>query len=137
MQSFLNLTLPLKQDDASQAALQQLLGGFNEQLEAVVEEALAKSKIVHFARFIVLGTKYIQILTTYDGDEHEYAMFFWNELNPVFKAAYELVEGAPTGDNWTVDNFLAFNAIPVHQPVPFYRFSAYPEKTVEDINGVE
>lgn len=136
MQNFLNLTLPLKQDDATQQAAKALIQGFNEKLKPAVEQALNKSEIVHFARFLLVGKEYIQILTTFDGDPHDYAMFFWNELNPVFKAAYELVQDAPTGDDWNVENFLAFNALPQNQAYPFYLYSSYPGKTVRQINAV-
>lgn len=132
MQQFLNLTLPLKQDPESLAGLQQLLANLDPN---TVTTALAGSEIVHFARFLLIGTQYIQIITTYDGTEEFYADFFWKQLNNVFKNAYEFVEGAPTGDDWTEDNFLAFNKIPAHQPVPFYLFSAYPDKTVKIINA--
>ncbi len=135
MQNLLNLTLPLKQDEASQQGLQELLDGFDETLAGPVGDALSDSDIVHFARFIVFDKKYLLIYTTFDGDPREYALFFWNKLNKVFKAAYEFVEGAPTGDDWTVDNFLAFNAVPEHQPTPFFTFSAYPDTTVKEING--
>ena len=136
MQNFLTLTLPVKQDAATLQKAQALVAGFSEQLKPAVEKALIDSGIVHFARFVLIGTEYLQILTTYDGDERAYAEFFWDKLNPVFKAAYELVEGAPTGDDWNEDNFLEFNNIPEHQPVPFYLFSAYPDKTVQVINSV-
>ncbi|HEV7402584.1 MAG TPA: hypothetical protein VGO11_06660 [Chthoniobacteraceae bacterium] len=136
MQNFLTLTLPVKQDAATLAKAKALVAGFSQQLQPKVEKALSGSAIVHFARFVLIGTEYIQVLTTYDGDERAYAVFFWNELNEVFKAAYELVEGAPTGADWTEENFFAFNKLPAHQPVPFYKFSAYPDKTVKIINSV-
>ena len=138
MQNFLNLTLPLKQDAASLAGAQKLAAALNikdSPLKKQVEAALTDSKIVHFARFLVIGTQYIQVITTYDGNQHDYSVFFWNKLNSVFKAAYELVEGAPAGDDWNEDNFLAFNALPAHQPQPFFLYSAYPDKTVRKING--
>jgi hypothetical protein len=136
MQNFLTLTLPVKQDAATRQKAKALVAGFSQQLQPAVEKALSDSGIVHFARFVLIGTEYLQILTTYDGDERAYAEFFWNKLNPAFKAAYELVDGAPTGDGWTEDNFFEFNNRPAHQPVPFYKFSAYPDKTVKIINSV-
>jgi hypothetical protein len=138
MQKFLNLTLPLKQDAASQAgvkALKEALSTNDSPLKKQIDMVLTDYKKVHFARFLVIGTQYLQVITTYDGDENDYAKFFFDKLNSVFKAAYEFVEGAPTGANWTVDNFLAFNDKPENQPKPFFLYSAYPDKTVEMING--
>ena len=135
MQNYLNLTLKLKQDAASQAGVAQLVSTFDAKLKPTLDQVFPDSQIVHFARFLMIGTEYLQIITVFDGDSLDYAMFFWNKLNAVFEAAYTFVENAPSGDDWNVDNFIAFNRIPGNQPVPFYFYSAYPDKTVKIINA--
>ncbi|MET0574500.1 MAG: hypothetical protein ABWZ83_01430 [Mesorhizobium sp.] len=92
----LNLTLPLKQDAESQAKLKQLEAIFTDQVQPKIEEALKKSKLVHFARVVVIDNKYIQVITEYEGDHQEYTEFFRRELTPVFGAIFGLAEGAPS-----------------------------------------
>lgn len=138
MQHFLNLTLPLKQDATSQTGVTALVKALEAEASPVkkqIEVALTKSQIVHFARFVLIGRQYLQVITTYDGSEDSYADFFFNELNEVFQKVYEFVEGAPIGANFTLDNFRTFNTIPAHQPTPFFLYSANPDKTVKTIKG--
>ncbi len=91
----LNLTVPLKQDPESQQRLQHLAAVFAERFQPVIDKALAKSELVHFARILVIDNKYIQVLTEFDGDPMQYTEFFRKELGPVFEAVFSLVEGAP------------------------------------------
>lgn len=91
----LNLTLPLKQDDASQAKLKELAAAFAEHVQPVIAEAMRRSEIVHNARVNVIDNKYIQVITEFDGTYQEYAEFFRRELTPIFAKIFELAEGAP------------------------------------------
>ena len=91
----LNLTIPLKQDEESQGRLQRVLDTFDDSLRATVETALSKSELVHYARFVVIDRKYIQVLTEFDGDFMQYTEFFRRELGPVFQLVFSLAEGAP------------------------------------------
>lgn len=138
MQNFLNLTLRLKQDATSQTKVKELeakLSANDSPLKKEIEMALTDYNKVHFARFLVIGTQYLQVITTYDGDKEEYAKFFFDKLKAVFKTAYELVEDAPTGANFTLENFRGFNDRKGNQLEPFFLYSAYPDKTVEMINS--
>src|SRR3954468_14742146 len=106
----LNLTAPIKQDQDTQAHLQQLAGPypqgplqqragtFAEQVQPVLDAALARSEVVHFARVLVIDGKYLQVLTEFDGDPMAYTEFFRQELGPVFREIFSLVEGAPPWD---------------------------------------
>jgi hypothetical protein len=91
----LTLTLPLKQDPASQNKLTALAANFSAQVQPAIAAALKKSEIVHFARVVVIGNKYIQVITEYEGPHQEYTEFFRRELTPVFTAIFDLAEGAP------------------------------------------
>jgi hypothetical protein len=141
----LNLTLPIKQDAETQAKLGELAKIFETQLQPVIEEALKKSRFVHFARTLVIDNKYIQVITEFEGDWRPYAEFFREELTPVFAAIFTLAEGAPDVTN--ADAFFDYavrhnicslgkstdgSTDHVGNPEGFL-FSAYPGKTVEDI----
>ena len=91
----LTLTLPLKQDLASQNKLAALAANFTDHVQPAIAAALKHSKLVHFARVVVIENKYIQVITEYEGDHHEYAEFFRRELTPVFAAIFDLADGAP------------------------------------------
>lgn len=91
----LNMTLPLKQDAETQARLAQLEAVFADQIQGKIGEALKKSRIVHFARVVVIENKYIQVLTEYEGDHQEYTEFFRRELTPIFAAIFALADGVP------------------------------------------
>jgi hypothetical protein len=140
----LNLTVPLKQDPESQEKLKQLAAHFADQVQPVIDQALAKSELVHFARVVVIDNKYLQVLTEFDGEPDEYTEFFRRELNPVFKAIFELVEGAPPWDELNnPDTFFEFTH---NANLPSlgtsgegsdrdrgYLFSAYGNNTVREI----
>src|ERR687890_600355 len=50
----LNMTVPLKQDPESQAKLQKLKEVFADHIQPEIDRALRKSRIVHFARVLVI-----------------------------------------------------------------------------------
>ena len=88
----LNLTLPIKQDAETQAKLKNLEAIFADKVQPAIEAALKKSKIVHFARVVVIDNKYIQVITEYEGSHQEYTEFFRRELTPIFAAIFSLAD---------------------------------------------
>ncbi|MFY9805655.1 MAG: hypothetical protein WAK86_00115 [Pseudonocardiaceae bacterium] len=139
----LNLTAPLKQDQESRQRLQQLAGIFDEKVKPVIDAALAKSELVHFARLVVIDGKYIQILTEFDGDPTQYTEFFRRELGPVFEEIFSLVEGAPpwtelnnpdTFDEYTRGlDIKALGSSTDGDEEHGYLFSAFGDATVREI----
>ena len=95
----LNMTVPLKQDPDSLKKLQQLKAVFADHIQPEIDRALRKSKIVHFARVLVIHDKFLQVITEFDGDPQEYTEFFRRELPHVFRPIFELAEGAPSWDD--------------------------------------
>jgi hypothetical protein len=141
----LNLTLPIKQDPETQQKLQELKDIFESKVQPAIEAALKRSKIVHFARVVVIDNKYIQVITEYEGPHQEYTEFFRKNLTPVFAAIFALAEGVPdVGDPnafWefskshnerclgkATDGSTDFEGRPAG-----WLFSAYDHKTVEEI----
>jgi hypothetical protein len=140
----LNLTLPIKQDAATQQKLQELKDIFEAKVQPVIEAALRQSRIVHFARVVVIDNKYIQVITEYEGPYQEYTEFFREKLTPVFEAIFALTDGPDVGDPnafWefsknhnalslgkATDGSTDFEGKPAG-----WLFSAYDFKTVEDI----
>jgi hypothetical protein len=94
----LNMTVPLKQDPESLAKLQKLKEMFADHIQPEIDRALRKSKIVHFARVLVIHDRFLQVITEFDGDPEEYTEFFRRELPHVFRPIFELAEGAPAWD---------------------------------------
>ena len=94
----LNMTVPLKQDPESLAKLQKLKEVFADHIQPEIDRALRKSKIVHFARVLVIHDRFLQVITEFDGDPEEYTEFFRRELPHVFRPIFELAEGAPPWD---------------------------------------
>lgn len=145
MASSLNLTAPLKQDAESQQRLQHLAAVFPEQIQPVIDAALAKSEIVHFARILVIDNKYIQVLTEFDGDPMQYTEYFRQELGPIFEAIFSLVEDAPPWEELNHPNAFyeythgcnlkslgtSTDAIAEHG----YLFSAFGDATVREIKS--
>jgi hypothetical protein len=143
MATALNMTMKLKQDPASLARLQALKQAFAPQVQKTMEEAMGRSKLIHFARVLVIDDKYIQVLTEFDGDKVVYTEFFRQALPGVFEQIFSLVEGAPP---WAeLNNRDAFYAYSRTQNVRAlgdnatdpeqegYLFSAYGNKTVKEI----
>ena len=95
MATALNLTLPLKQDADSLAALQRFVETFAEEVQPVLEAKLAESEVVHFARLLVIDWRYLQVLTEFDTDPVAYTDFFLQELSEVLERIFSLVEGVP------------------------------------------
>lgn len=143
----LNLTLPIKQDAESLAKLQELKAAFADHVQPAIEAALRKSQLVHFARVLVIGDRYIQVITEYEGDHQNYTEFFRKELTPVFAKIFALAEGAPdvsdTNAFWkyskshneralgrATDGSLDFDGNPAG-----WLFSAYDHRTVRDLQA--
>src|SRR4051812_21518767 len=141
----LNLTLAIKQDAATKAKLKHLAEIFESQVQPVIAAALKESKLVHFARVVVIEDKYIQVITEYEGAHQEYTEFFRRKLQPVFAAIFDLADNVPdVGDTnafWefakshnlrslgkSADGSTDFNGNPAG-----WLFSAYGGKTVEEI----
>jgi hypothetical protein len=129
----LNLTLPIKQDLITKAKLVFLQNKFNTELKDKVDAALKKSNIVHFARFVLIGDDYLQVLTEFDGDFKEYTDFFAQELGAVFKELFTVVEGAETVDITDGNEFFEFIKAHNLSPIGDYIYTSYPNSTVKDI----
>jgi hypothetical protein len=142
----LNLTAPLKQDPESQQALRELVTVFPHRIQPRIDEALAQSEIVHFARILVIDNKYLQVLTEFDGDPMGYTEFFRTKLPEVFKALFSLVEGAPPWDE--IDNPNGFYQYAHSHNLPAlgtsetagyeygYLFSAFGDATVREMKKI-
>jgi hypothetical protein len=143
MATALNLTAPLKQDPESQQQLAAFVAAFAEHVQPLMERALAKSELVHFARVLVIDNRYLQVLTEFDGDPLLYTEFFRRELADVFKQVLTLIEDAPRWDD--VDDPTSFYefmqslnppALGVAPGDDFNRgflFSAYGDRRVDEI----
>jgi hypothetical protein len=143
----LNLTLPLKQDMETQKKLETMKATFADHIQPKIDRALRESKIVHFARVLVIDNKYIQVITEYDRGHKEYTDFFRIELPEVFAAIFSMVEGAPDWESMDEMTFLEFSK--KHQIMSLgrsdtgdtgvtgepvgYLFSAYGTHEVEEI----
>jgi hypothetical protein len=118
---------------------------FADKVQPMIAAALKKSKIVHFARVVVIDDKYIQVITEYEGSHQEYTEFFRRELAPVFAAIFALADNMPDVSDpdafWkfakahnyrtlgkATDGALDFDGNPAG-----WLFSAYDGKTVEDL----
>lgn len=143
----LNLVIPLKQDAETKAKLAQLDQSFATQIQGEIEDALADSKMVHFARVFAIEDKYILVITEYEGSHEEYIEFFRVKLPNVFRKIFDLAAldvdvGNPAafakaaiGCNirslgLATDPSKDFNGNPAG-----WLFSAYKHKTVRDIQA--
>ncbi len=143
----LNLTIPLKQDPQSQEALRQLAASFAQTVQKPVDDTLARSGIVHFARVVVIEEegrgRYLQVLTEFDGDPEEYTEFFRLELGAVFEQIFALAEGAPPWEELNTReaffeythglNLTSLGASASDDDDRGYLFSALGDKTVEEL----
>jgi len=129
----LNLTLPIKQDLITKAKLVFLQNKFNRELKEKVDAALKKSEIVHFARFLLIGDDFLQVLTEFDGDFKEYTDFFATELGDVFKELFTVVEGAEDIDINDGNAFFEFIKAHNLSPIDDYIYTSYPGFSVKDI----
>jgi hypothetical protein len=142
----LNMTMKLKQDPASLAALQVFKTDFVTKYQQRLEDVLRKSKLVHFARIVVVDDLYLQVITEYDGDHQEYTEYFRVQLPDLFKAMLSLAEGAPPWDTIDKNSFFVFTQtlqkrsmgdtiigdMVLDKPAG-YLFSAYGAREVKDI----
>ena len=138
----LNLTLKIGQDAATQQKLQQFVQIFP-LVQAKIAAAMKKSQILHFARVVLIGTEYLQVLTEYDGDRQEYTEFFRSQLPDIFEKVFELGEGAPPwSELQDPDNFFNFtkglDIKPLgtslsNDPDDHWVFSAYGDLSVKEI----
>jgi hypothetical protein len=141
----LNLTLAIKQDPETQQRLQQLAAIFPTQVQPKIEAALKKSRLVHFARVLVIDNKYIQVITEYEGSHQEYTEFFRRELTPVFAAIFSLADNMP--DVTDTNGFFEFSknhnlkalgaatdgSTDLSGKPAGWLFSAYDHRTVEQM----
>ena len=119
----LNMTVPLRQDPEAQQQLQELGATFAQTVQPMIDAALSRSQIVHYARILVIDNKYLQVLTEFDGDPMQYTEFFRQQLGPVFQKVFSLVEGAPSWEE--LDN-----------PNSFFEFSSgYNLKSLGESTG--
>lgn len=146
----LNLTLKLKQDAETKKKLGEFAKSFATKVQPLIDAALRKSKIVHFARVVVIGDgEYLQVLTEYDGDKFGYTEFFRQELPQIFGAVFSMAEGAPADINALINDKDAFFEFAKKTDVKCvgegkennsdgstkddgYLFSAYDFRTVKD-----
>jgi hypothetical protein len=138
----LNMTLKIGQDAATQKKLEEFIKIFPD-VQARIAAAMKKSEILHFARVVVIGTEYIQVLTEYDGDRREYTEFFRSELPDVFALVFGLAEAAPPlSDLQDPDAFFNFSkGLDIKplgtslsaDPDDHFVFSAYGDRTVKEI----
>ena len=142
MATALNMTMRLKQDAATKAKLAHIRSIFAAQIQPQMEKALRDSEIVHYARVLIIEDQYVQVITEFDGDKQVYTDFFRKALPDVFRAIFDLVEGAPPWDELNdADAFYAFTkgknlrALGDHptDPTEGYLFAAFNETTVKQI----
>jgi hypothetical protein len=143
----LNFTLPIKQDAETLNKLQELKRDFATKYQPNMDKALRESKMVHFARVVVIDDKYLQVITEYDGDHELYTDFFRRALPDVFEALFSLAEGAPSFSQLNEKSFFELSAklqrrslgestdgATDHSGKPEgYLFSAYGNREVKDI----
>jgi hypothetical protein len=138
MPNFLNLTLPIKQDDASQTGARAFVEGFGKESQPIVNHILKGSQMVHHARAIVIesGGKvaFLQVITEYDGDLATYSVFFSKYLPTFFAALFQYVEDGLTlaeiKDPNTLMPFIEKHDLP-SLGNPDLRFHAYPQSVPE------
>ena len=147
MASALNLTIPLKQDEHAQEMLRQMMATFTETVQKPLEKALAESKIVHFARMVLIEEdqrgRYLLVLTEFDGDPMAYTEFFRTNLGPIFEQLFSLAEGAPSWEELnSPEAFLEYNRSLNLRSMGTsadgderhgYMFSAVGDKTVREL----
>jgi hypothetical protein len=142
MANALNMTMRLKQDAATKAKVAHIKSIFASQIQPTMEKALRDSEIVHFARVLIIGDQYIQVITEFDGDKQVYTDFFRKALPDVFRAIFDLVDGAPPWDELNdADAFYAYSktqnlrALGDHptDPSEGYLFAALGETTIKQI----
>ena len=132
-QQRLHVVLPIKEPIAENAEKLRLLtiAGAH-----VVEEALRKSRHVHFAWFdFAENNTHLAMSTVYDGNFDAYVEFFALEV-PLFDKQFEFLADAPPlpireHPKEFVDTIRKYD----RAPLGGYFFSAYPRVGVADINA--
>jgi hypothetical protein len=76
MATALNMTMTLKQDADSKQRLKNLKEAFAASVQPLIDQVLAESEIVHYARVLVIDDQYIQVITEFDGKSEDYTEFF-------------------------------------------------------------
>jgi hypothetical protein len=142
----LNLTIPIKQDEATAKKLAEITAAFPTQIQPKIDKALRESEIVHFARVLVIDGKYLQVITEYDGDHEAYTEFFRKKLPDVFATLFSLADGAPSFGDLNSEAFYQLSKSMNIRSLgdstlgetddagnpEGYLFSAYNKKTVKD-----
>ena len=94
----LNFFVPIKQDPQTLAELAKTENEFAKNQQPLIDAAVRKSEIVHFARIVVSPDKrYLLVLTEYDGTHEQYAEFFREELGPLFQHVFSLADFSALG----------------------------------------
>lgn len=144
MTNALNFTLKLKQDPATKAALQHVKAVFATEIQPAIEDALAKSEIVHYARILIIDDQFIQVLTEFDGDKKVYTTFFLKALPKVFETIFSLGEGLPPWEElrdedrfYEIAKSLNVRSLGTKDDDPDagFLFQAYKHTTVKEIKA--
>lgn len=143
MATALNMTMKLKQDADSQQRLANLKGAFAGTVQPLIDQALAESEIVHYARVLVIDDQYIQIITEFDGKPEDYTEFFRMKLPGVFREIFTLADGVPSWEELndrdtffrvsSGKNLAALGEAAAGSARQGYLFSAYGNRTVKEI----
>jgi hypothetical protein len=139
IQNPLTLVMPLKPGHA--ANVEGLIGAMPATADNPILKALEGTRLVHFARFVLLkgdrlgvDRDYLGVFTTFDGDFDDYMLAFIQRVGQVFDVILEHVEGAepliPVRDNPNLFvDYVRANDMGVLGE--FY--SAYPDMGVLDV----
>jgi hypothetical protein len=131
----LTLVMPIKSEKAART-----LGATldSRHVRDVIEVALRKLRMVHFARFVVLDGKprRLAVITSYDDEFEDYIMSFTDELGDIFDKLLEFIADPPPRPvKLHREEFLAY--IRKHDLTCVGSFfSAYPQLRVADIAPV-
>jgi hypothetical protein len=108
-----------------------------------IDQALRESELVHYARVVVIGDRFLQVITEYDGDHKGYTEFFRRSLPEVFDAIFALAEGAPAFDKLNQNSFFEITKSLQHRSLgestdgqgnsEGYLFSAFGGRSVKEI----
>jgi len=102
MPNFLNLTLPIKQDDQSQAEIRSFASQFGDTAQPITNQIMRQSRDVHHARAVVIEYQgkvlFLQVITEYDSDFKIYTKWFAAKLPDFFAALFHFVPDGLTLD---------------------------------------
>ena len=142
----LNMTIPIKQDAATIAKLRDLERDFTSKYQDQLDKALRDSKLVHYARVVNIGDRFLQVITEYDGDHKGYTEFFRRALPELFAAIFELAD-APSFGQLDENSFFQVSKKLQHRSLgqsvdgsvdgegkpEGYLFSAYDGRSVKEV----